>query len=293
MSGTRPDAMLQAIAEALDASVAELQLQGVGGGCVSDTARVRAGSRTAFLKREPASRGWHLAAEAEGLEALATPGALRVPRPLARGEADGQAWLLLEHLEIQRSGDWAAMGRALAATHGESAERHGWHRDNALGGTPQDNTREADWAVFFRDRRLRPQLALAAANGHSGAWLDRGARLAERLPAMLDHAPAPSLLHGDLWGGNAGFCAGRPATWDPAVHYGDRECDLAMAALFGGFGPDFRRAYQAEWPLPPGHETRQDLYQLYHVLNHLNLFGAAYLGGARRLIDRLLAAGNG
>ncbi|ABI58031.1 fructosamine kinase family protein [Alkalilimnicola ehrlichii MLHE-1] len=293
MTDARPDPIREAIARVLGVPAAELRLQGVGGGCVSDTARVHAGGRTAFLKREPASRGWQLAAEAEGLEALAAAGALRVPRPLSQDEADGQAWLLMEYLEIERAGDWAAMGRALAATHAATADRHGWHRDNALGGTPQDNTREADWALFFRDRRLRPQLALAAANGHDGPWLERGARLAERLPSLLDHAPAPSLLHGDFWGGNAGFCAGRPATWDPAVHYGDRECDLAMAALFGGFGPAFRHAYQAEWPLPPGHELRQELYQLYHILNHLNLFGAAYLGSARRLIDRLLAAGNG
>ncbi len=293
MTGTDTSAMLDAIARALEVPASALALNTVGGGCVSDTAVVSAGKRRAFLKREPAERAWQLQAEAEGLEALAAAGALRVPRPLSCGEADGQAWLLMEHLPLQGRGDWATMGQALAATHACSAARHGWHRDNALGGTHQDNTPAEDWAAFFRDRRLRPQLALASERGHGGPWLERGEQLARALPGLLDHTPTPALLHGDFWGGNAGFCEGQPATWDPAVHYGDRECDLAMASLFGGFGAAFWQTYQAEWPLPAGHETRRDLYQLYHVLNHLNLFGGGYGASARRLIEQLLASCRG
>ena len=294
MSAPRPSPLLKALARALETTTDTLRLTAVGGGCVSDTARVEGGSHPAFLKREPLANGWQLTAEAEGLETLSVGGGLLVPRPLARGETEEQAWLLLEYLPLDHhhpsDTDWAAMGRALAATHARTAEQHGWHRDNALGGTHQDNTPRQDWADFFRDHRLRPQLALAARQGHGERLQERGERLLALLPTLLDHQPAPSLLHGDFWGGNAGFCRGQPATWDPAVHYGDRECDLAMAALFGGFGNGFWRAYEAEWPLPPGHPTRRDLYQLYHVLNHLNLFGGGYRGSALRLIDRLLDA---
>jgi protein-ribulosamine 3-kinase len=110
------------------------------------------------------------------------------------------------------------------------------------------------------------------------------------LPALLDHGPAPSLLHGDLWTGNLGYLPdGTPAVFDPAVYYGDREADLAMSELFGGFGRDFYAAYRDAWPLDAGYGTRKTLYNLYHILNHLNLFGGGYLGQARAMIDRLLA----
>ena len=182
---------------------------------------------------------------------------------------------------------WA---RARAAAP-DDAPRFGWPRDNTIGTTPQVNAWGDDWAEFFRDRRIAPQLALAARNGHGGALQRDGERLLAAIPALLaGHAPAPSLLHGDLWSGNAACLAtGEPVIFDPAVYYGDREADLAMTELFGGFGADFYAAYRDAWPLPDGYERRRTLYNLYHVLNHLNLFGGGYGAQAETMIARLLA----
>jgi fructosamine-3-kinase len=168
--------------------------------------------------------------------------------------------------------------------------RFGWDRDNTIGSTPQLNEPSVDWVTFWRERRLGYQLELAARNGYRGRLKQRGERLLDGLGALLDHNPVPSLLHGDLWGGNLGYDeAGEPVIFDPACYFGDREADLAMTELFGGFGRRFWAAYQEAWPLSEGYPVRKHLYNLYHVINHLNLFGGGYLSQAESMIDRLLA----
>jgi fructosamine-3-kinase len=214
-----------------------------------------------------------------------------VPEPLACGTGDGEAWLALEFLPLESPTPRAAgrLGARLAVQHRHTTGRFGWHRDNTIGTTPQSNRLHPDWIGFWRDERLAPQLRMAAANGYGREIGARGARLIEALPRLFaGHEPAASLLHGDLWGGNWAMQAdGEPVIFDPAVYYGDRECDLAMTELFGGFPREFRAAYEAAWPLDPGFETRRDVYNLYHVLNHLNLFGGTYLVQAIALMDRL------
>ena len=144
------------------------------------------------------------------------------------------------------------------------------------------------WVDFFREHRLRFQLNLAAQNGYGGELQQLGAGLAERLPELFDgYEPVASLCHGDLWGGNWGVADGEPVIFDPAVYYGDRESDIAMTMLFGGFGRSFYRAYEQAWPMERGNERRLRLYQLYHVLNHLNLFGSGYLRQALELLRKL------
>ncbi len=170
----------------------------------------------------------------------------------------------LEELDLKRDGDWAALGRMLATLHRQSGPRFGWHRDNWIGRSPQANAWADDWNEFWWTRRLEPQLRRA---GLAADFLRN---------ALRDHRPAPSLLHGDLWSGNAGFIDEGPVLFDPAVYYGDREADLAMTELFGGFAPDFYAAYKAAFPLDAGYEQRKPLYNLYHLLNHLNLFGGGY-----------------
>ncbi|MGC1729012.1 MAG: fructosamine kinase family protein, partial [Steroidobacteraceae bacterium] len=181
-------------------------------------------------------------------------------------------------------------GEQLAALHRVTADRFGWSRDNTIGSTPQTNTPCGDWTEFFRERRLRPQLALAASRGYAKLepW---GERLLESVPQLLGgHRPQPSLLHGDLWAGNwLALTTGEPAILDPAVYYGDREADLAMTRLFGGFGAAFYRAYEAAAPLPHGASVRCELYNLYHVLNHTNLFGGGYAAQACAMMQRLLS----
>jgi fructosamine-3-kinase len=262
----------------------------VGGGDISAAWRVATGDGHLFVKTAHVQAFDMLDAEADGLSELQRAAAVRVPRVLARGSAGSDAWLAMEWLEFEpaRTDTAHALGRQLAALHRHTAEQFGWHRDNTIGLTPQINTRDHDWIRFLRDRRLVFQLELAAQNGYTGELQGEGARLARHIEDLFqDYAPQPSLLHGDLWGGNWASVDGEPIVFDPAVHYGDRECDLAMTRLFGGFGTDFYEAYQKAWPLDPGHTRRLPLYQLYHVLNHLNLFGRPYLGRALALLRQL------
>jgi fructosamine-3-kinase len=229
--------------------------------------RIAGGPR--FLKLNQPKYADAFAAEADGLAALKEAGA-HAPQPLAHGIAGGKAYLLLEYVELSGKRDFAALGRMLAAVHRKVESRFGWARDNYIGATPQANGWCSDWAQFWLERRLRPQLALAEGNGFSlKANLD--ARLLE------GHQPQASLLHGDLWSGNIGFTAEGPVIFDPAVYYGDREADLAMSELFGGFPREFYDAYREAFPLREGYERRKPLYNLYHLLNHLNLFGGGYL----------------
>jgi fructosamine-3-kinase len=266
----------------------------IGGGCINECYAVRGAGRAYFVKLNASSRADMFAAEAEGLAEIARSHTVRVPQPIVHG-ADGKAsWLVLEHLELTPSDarSMGRLGRNLARMHRVMGGRHGWHRDNTIGATPQANTGSDDWVAFWRKRRLGFQLKLAASRGYGGRLIAAGERLLELLPSFFrGYAPPPSLLHGDLWSGNAGQTAGgEPVIYDPAVYYGDREADLAMTELFGGFPASFYEAYGAEYPLDAGYGTRKHLYNLYHVLNHLNLFGGGYDAQAQRMIEQLLAA---
>ena len=255
--------------------------QPVRGGCIHRCYRATQGARPVFIKLNDARFAAAFAAEADGLCALRAAGC-RAPEPIAHGIAADHAYLLLEWLELRPSGDFAAMGAMLSGMHRAQGAGYGWHGDNHIGSTPQANGACASWAEFWRQRRLEPQLALASRNGHR---LD-----APPVWRLLEgHEPEASLLHGDLWRGNAGFLAdGAPVLFDPVVYYGDREADLAMTELFGGFPAEFYEAYNEAWPLASSYQQRKHLYNLYHLLNHLNLFGGGYLAQVRATL-RLLA----
>lgn len=260
------------------------------GGCIHRSYVLEGGGRRFFAKINYRSQLDNFAAEADGLAALAAAGA-RVPSPLCRGEAGEEAFLVLEHLELRGSGDYAALGRALALVHSTRGESHGWRRNNYIGATRQLNRLSSSWSDFWRDARLVPQLELAGRNGLGSALLRKGDRLLAMLPQLLaGHAPAASLLHGDLWGGNTGFLAdGTPVLFDPAAYFGDREADIAMTELFGGFPAAFYSAYKEAAPPDQGYAVRKEIYNLYHVLNHANLFGGGYAAQAERMIEGLLA----
>jgi len=181
------------------------------------------------------------------------------------------------------------LGQQLAELHRHTQDRFGWSRDNTIGLTPQHNDYADRWQDFFREQRLEYQLRRASENGFRGALQTAGQALLENLDRFFEgHSPDASLLHGDLWGGNWSSVNGQAVIFDPAVYYGDRETDLAMTRLFGGFSAEFYRAYESSWPLNERYQQRISLYQLYHVLNHLNLFGASYLGRAQAMISDLL-----
>ncbi len=271
----------------------------VTGGCVNHGARLRWDDGVEhFLKWNPSAPPGIFVAEADGLGALAEAAArggagLRVPEPVDHGETPAGAWLLCAWVGPGReaSGFPARFGQALARLHdAPAAADFGWERDNWIGSLPQENRPGADWPAFWRDRRITPQLERARARGRcTDPIFDR---FVDRLPEALADVGAPSLLHGDLWSGNAwAGPEGAPVVADPAVYRGHGEVDLAMTELFGGFGPDFYRGYARVRPIDGAYEShRRDTYQLYYLLVHVNLFGASYEPGARAAADRVRRA---
>jgi fructosamine-3-kinase len=267
------------------------QTRAVGGGCINNAMRVETGQDRYLLKWNPRPLPGMFEAEARGLQLLHATQTIRVPAPLAASDTTEEhpAYILMEWLEgpsgsSRSSIDQEMLGTQLAEMHraGTSPMKpaaYGLDHDNYIGSTPQKNGWERDWIRFYREQRLLPQMELARRNGRLPAG--RGKRL-EQLMDRLDEwlggvERRPALLHGDLWGGNVmAGPGGVPAIIDPAVYYGDREAEIAFTELFGGFGSRFYQAYNATWPLAPGYAARRDLYNLYHLLNHLNLFGESY-----------------
>lgn len=278
-----------------DATHRPFELRGstpVGGGSINEAYRLEGtdGARY-FLKLNDAEHLTMFVAEAEGLYAIAATNTIRVPCPIAHGSASGQSYLVLEHLELSSHGDAKLLGEQLAALHRCTSLRFGSVQDNFIGTTPQPNGWSDDWISFWGEHRLGFQLRLAEQNGYGEQLQRLGEKLMAALPAFFEsYTPQPSLLHGDLWSGNHAFLMdGTPTIFDPAAYYGDRECDLAMTELFGGYSADFYAAYRAAYPLDEGYALRKNLYNLYHILNHANLFGGGYARQAEQMMQRLLA----
>ncbi len=262
----------------------------VAGGSINETFRLDGSDGTRyFLKLNGARHLPVFIAEAAGLDAITATNTIRVPRPIAHGIAGGQSYLVLEHLELSSRGNAQLLGEQLAALHRCEEIRFGFAQDNFIGTTAQPNGWANDWIDFWRERRLGFQLQLAAENGCGDRLQTLGKKLLDALPVFFNgYTPRPSLLHGDLWSGNHAFLTdGTPTIFDPASYYGDRECDLAMTELFGGYPANFYAAYRAAWPLDAGYATRRDLYNLYHILNHANLFGGGYVNQAEQMMQRL------
>ena len=269
------------------------QQQSLGGGCINNTLVVSDGAALSyFVKTNHADRHPMFAAEALGLQELQSSQTVRVPQVICAGVFDQKAYLVLEYISLQAEENTtqSQLGTQLAALHRVTQNQYGWKINNTIGTTPQINTLNPDWINFWREQRLGLQLQWAANQGYAGQLQQQGEKLLSLLDSFFqDYIPTASLLHGDLWAGNHGADAqGNPVIFDPAVYYGDRETDLAMTTLFGGFSTHFYRAYQEHYPLHAGYALRKNLYNLYHVLNHLNLFGGAYLPQALSLIQKLL-----
>jgi fructosamine-3-kinase len=286
-----------AIAQATREAFTRATLDAVAGGCIHRAYRIegRAGSvpRRYFAKVNEASAAAMFAAEADGLEALRSTGRIRVPATIAHGDDGEIAWIVLEWLELHplAAASSRTLGEALAVLHGERRERFGWARDNFIGGSVQRNGWADDWVSFWQEKRLHPQLRMAAGHRLPSRMIDRGERLIADCGVFFqNHAAAASLLHGDLWSGNvAALPDGTPVLFDPAVYVGDREADVAMTELFGGLPPDFMARYRETAPLADGYATRRELYNLYHRLNHANLFAGGYVRESEQAIERLLA----
>ena len=288
------DELDEAISRSTGSPFRSTSQTGQGGGSISQSLAIEDGRQRFFVKLNSTALNGMFVAEADGLAALRRCPAIRVPQVIAQGTASGRSFLILEHLVLRplhnrQAGSEA--GRALSELHRIEGAQYGWPSDNYIGSNPQSNAVHVTWPFFFAQRRLLPQLSMTRQRSDCKRLIERGETLAERLAALfVDYTPRASLLHGDLWSGNAAIDEnGKLALFDPAVYFGDREADLAMSELFGGFPESFYLAYREAWPLAHGYEQRKTLYNLYHVLNHLNLFGGGYLRQAERMIDSLLA----
>jgi len=269
--------------------------QVVGGGSINSAYLITDQDRQFFVKTNVVSRLDMFQAELDGLNEIANSDTIKVPEALCVGVANNHSYIVMECLSIRgsRGGNAAGLDRLgadLAQMHRYTTQSFGWYRDNTIGSTPQINQKSDSWVDFFRMHRLGYQYDLAARNGF-GQLTAHGEKLMSKLDGFFsDYAPIPSLLHGDLWSGNYAIDdSGAPVVFDPAVYYGDREADIAMTELFGGFSTRFYASYNHHYALDPGYKTRKILYNLYHVLNHLNLFGGGYLGQAERMASQLLS----
>lgn len=269
------------------------QRRSVSGGCINQGYAVSDGNRVYFVKLNQASLVDMFEAEALGLQQMWETQTIRVPQPICWGISAESSYIVLEWLKLDRgdANSGVEMGRQLAAMHRwqpSQAKGFGWDRNNTIGSTPQINTWTTEWKDFYTQHRFGYQFQLAKPRGGS---FPKQEKLLAAIPELLaDHQPQPSLVHGDLWGGNAACTAeGEPVIFDPAAYFGDREVDVAMTELFGGFSAGFYRGYNEVFPLSPGYERRKTLYNLYHILNHFNLFGGGYASQANRMIEQILS----
>ena len=289
---SRAGEVARVLGAALGRELSDLHLDPAGGGCINSAATTVVDGARYFVKWNDHPLPRQFEAEAAGLAALAASGSgLRVPRALAWSDAGpGRSFLAMELLATGRraAGFDEALGRGLAELHrATSARGFGFDLDGYCGATPQPNGWLAEWPAFYRERRLGHQLALARERGLPAADVQAGERLCARLDELLGDPEPPALIHGDLWSGNLLVTEdGRPALIDPAAYYGHREAELGMMILFGGFAERTYAAYDEASPLQPGWRERVDLYALYHVLNHFNLFGGSYGAQAGRMLRR-------
>lgn len=287
------NAVSQVISDFTGETCTPVEVRTVGGGSISTSFTLTSSDqRQFFVKRNRSSLRPMFVAELDGLQALQRCPHLRIPTPIGLTDHDGYSYLILEQLRLGGQRNGARLGHAVAGLHRLTDPHFGWDHDNFIGSTPQINQpRRANWVSFYRDCRLDYQRQLAQRNGAPARMLDAVARLADGLDGFFtDYHPQPALLHGDLWSGNWAFLSdGTPVLFDPAVYFGDREADIAMMELFGHPGADFFAAYNEQQPLAVGYPVRRELYNLYHILNHFNLFGGSYGSQAERMARQLLA----
>ena len=281
----------RAITETTGKEFAIADTRSVSGGCINQGYKISGDNTEYFVKLNDASQVEMFAAEALGLKQMYATQTITVPQPICWGTAENSSYIVLQWLDLVRGNNssWTEMGRQLAAMHREGkGDRFGWSRNNTIGSTPQVNTWIDNWADFFAEQRIGYQLKLAKRRGGNFPDLSKVVNAVRN--KLADRQPQASLLHGDLWSGNAAIATdGAPVILDPATYYGDREADLAMTELFGGFPTAFYNGYNQTWQLDSGYQQRKSIYNLYHILNHFNIFGGGYANQAQRIINGILS----
>lgn len=272
----------------------DLQVQGVefkSGGCINNAVRIKTREGSFFLKWNEGIEEDMFAAEANGLRILRASGSLNIPEVLGVGKVEDRHFLVLEYIDSRypEKGYWKKLGQGLASQHRQTSRQYGLEENNYIGSLPQKNAQTDNWIAFFQENRLEVQLGLAVYKGLvEDDFVRRFKALYPKLPDLLSYEP-PSLLHGDLWSGNVMVGGeGEPCLIDPAVYYGNREAELAFTELFGGFEQDFYSAYQEAYPLEAGYDDRKDIYNLYPLMVHVNIFGTSYLSGVERILKRFV-----
>ena len=281
------------IEQAIHQSFTITNIRPVSGGCINSAYILYSKNTNYFIKLNQAEFLSMFEAEFSGLKEMFQTKTIKIPHPVVFGVSANNSFIVMENISITSANSLSdiKLGQQLAALHQIHQPFFGWHVDNTIGSTPQPNNASEKWVPFWKECRLGFQLSLAETNGYGGKLTQSGRKLCESLEYFFsNYSPTPSLLHGDLWSGNAAVTAnGEPVIYDPACYYGDREADIAMTELFGGFGSSFYAAYTDTYPLHSDYPIRKKLYNLYHILNHLNLFGESYLHQAQNLIDSLLS----
>lgn len=265
--------------------------QSVSGGCINQAYKIKGKNKSYFVKLNQPSFVEMFTAEALGLQQIYETNTIRVPQPICYGVAQKNSYIVLEWLDLSRGNNqsWLEMGRQLALLHKNSkSQKFGWDRNNTIGSTPQINTWCDNWADFFADHRIGYQLRLANRRGGNFSDVDKIVTSIREILSRIE--PKPCLIHGDLWSGNASCTVdNEPVILDPATYYGDREADIAMTELFGGFPAAFYQGYNQQWQLDSGYQQRKTIYNLYHILNHFNLFGSGYASQAKSMIRQILS----
>ena len=280
----------QSISQASGQEFEITDTRSVSGGCINQGYKISGDGVEYFVKLNQASQVEMFAAEAVGLKQMYATKTITVPQPICWGTADNSSYIVLHWLNLGGGNDqsWMSMGRQLAEMHRQGTQnKFGWDRNNTIGSTPQINNWMDNWADFFAKQRIGYQLKLAKRRGGSFPDVDRVVDAVRN--SLLDRQPEACIVHGDLWSGNAAIATdGAPVIFDPATYYGDRETDIAMTELFGGFPKTFYRGYNEAWELDKDYQQRKSIYNLYHILNHFNLFGGGYGNQAKRIIEQIL-----
>ncbi len=280
------------ISESFNKNIHIKYIEPLAGGCINQVSKLTDDHGSRWLLKENTPHLLEMfIAEAQGLQEIQQSNSIRVPEVICYGETSKKSYLVLEYIDLSTKNNSERMAEQLALMHSYHSTQFGWYRDNNIGETPQSNQQSHSWITFWQEQRLLPQLNLALKNGYSKTSYDSGIKLLESIHMFFSsYQPAPSLLHGDLWGGNYAYDnSSEPVIFDPAVYYGDRETDIAMTELFGGFDATFYAAYKNHYPLDAGYRVRKRLYNLYHILNHYNLFSGGYASQAANMTKQLLA----
>lgn len=273
------------LADYFSVDSSEVWLQSVSGGDTHQNFQASITGKDYFVKANGLANQQVLLTEFKSLQTINNLFADSYPQAIDVITLEQSVLLLMEYRAISSVTESAAYqaGRLLAQQHQITFEQFGWDEANFIGSTPQTNQWQQSWPDFFAQSRLQPQLDLAIKQGLPKHCVERVEQMIVSLPTVLNHQPKASLVHGDLWSGNIGVADGEPILFDPAPYFGDAEVDLAMTELFGGFPDSFYSGYQTILPIQQGYQRRKNIYNLYHALNHFNLFGSGYIV----MVDRL------